>query len=222
VSSAFSRNGPELFTVVGIVGDVASSRPTENWPNIFFSLDQAYGPRVMVMVRSSSDPQLLYRPIREALLSVEPDLPYPVVLHARTMVDRAGDGQRMSAVSAGGLGALAILLAAIGIYGVVAFSVSRRSREIGLRMALGAGRRTVLLGVLQDALRLAVPGLLVGALLAGVSAAAFRAQLFGLSPLDPVAFAASGAVLLLVILLASFVPARRASGIDPMNALRQE
>jgi predicted permease len=222
VSSGFSRTGPEVFTVVGIVADVASSRPTESWPNVFFSLAQAHDPRVMVMVRASSDPRSLYRPVREALLSVEPDLPYPVVLQAQSVVDRAGDGQRMSAAAAGGLGALAILLAAIGIYGVVAFAVSRRSREIGLRMALGAGRRTVLLEVLRDGLRLAVPGLLVGALLAGGSAAGFRTQLHGLSPMDPVSFVVAGSVIFLVILLASFFPARKASGIDPMNTLRQE
>jgi len=222
VSSAFSRNGPTEFTVVGVVRDVAPSRPTEHWPSIFFSLRQAYHPRVLVLARASSDPRGLYRPVRETILGVEPALPYPEVGQAQDMVDLAASRQKVSGATAGGLGLLAILLAAIGIYGVVAFAVSRRNREIGLRMAMGAGRWAVLLGVLKDGVALAVPGLLVGGLLAAGSAMAFRSQLYGLSPVDPVAFIGSGAILLLVILLASFFPARRASGIDPMKALRQE
>ena len=87
---------------------------------------------------------------------------------------------------------------------------------------MGASRGLVLLEVLRDGLRLAAPGLLVGALLAGGAAAAFRSQLFGLSPLDPTSFLAAGLVLLLLIILASAAPARRASGIDPMEALRSE
>ena len=222
VASGFSRTGPEEFTVVGVVGDVAPSRPTETWPNVFFSLGQAYYPRVLVLVRASSDPRGLYRPVREAVLSVEPAFPYPAVVEAQTLVDRAGNRQRTSAAAAAGLGVLALLLAAIGIYGVVAFAVSRRTREIGLRMAMGAGRGAVLLGILKDGISLAAPGLLMGGLLAGGAGVALRTQLYGLSPLDPIAFLGSGAVLLVVILLASIIPARRASGIDPMRALRQE
>lgn len=176
----------------------------------------------MVLARAEGDPRSLYRPVREAILGVEPGFPNPVVGQAQDMVDRAGNSQRVSAAAAGGLGALAILLAAIGIYAVVAFAVSRRTREIGLRMAMGADRSAVLWEVLRDGVVLAAPGLLVGGLLAGGSAAAFRAQLYGLSPLDPVSFLGAGAILLVVILLASFFPARRASAIDPMKALKQE
>jgi ABC-type antimicrobial peptide transport system permease subunit len=104
----------------------------------------------------------------------------------------------------------------------VAFSVSRRTREIGLRMAMGASRETILGGILRDALRLSLPGLALGALLAGGAAVASRAQFFGLSPWDPPAFLGAGTVLFLVILLASLYPARRAAGIDPMQALREE
>lgn len=222
VSSRFGRSGPTEFTVVGVAKDVASSRPTENWDNVFVSLRQNYYSRVMVLARATSDPAEIYRPVREALLSVDPDLPYPAVVHAQSLVDRAGNQQRISARVAAGLGALAILLAAIGIYGVVAFAVSSRVREIGLRMAMGASRPAVLLGVLKDALVLAAPGLVAGFILTGVAATGFRAQLYNLSPVDPVSFLGAGGFLLLVILLASYFPARRASGIDPMEALRRE
>jgi ABC-type antimicrobial peptide transport system permease subunit len=128
----------------------------------------------------------------------------------------------MSAGMAGGLGVLALLLSAIGVYGVVAFAVTSRTREIGLRMAMGASRRKVLREVLLDALHLAVPGLAVGALLAGGVAAAARAELLGLSPADPISFLGAGAILFLVVLAASLIPARAASGIDPMEALKGE
>jgi ABC-type antimicrobial peptide transport system permease subunit len=101
-------------------------------------------------------------------------------------------------------------------------AVAQRTREIGLRMALGASRVEVLGGVLRDALRLAAPGLAVGALLAAASAAAMRSMLLGVSPADPVSYLGGAGVLVLVVILASFVPARRASGVDPMEALRTE
>jgi putative ABC transport system permease protein len=114
------------------------------------------------------------------------------------------------------------LLSAIGIYGVVAFAVSSRTREIGLRMAMGATRGEVLQQVLRDGVKLAVPGLFIGGLLAMGVAMAFQAQFFGLSPVDPVSFGGAIGVLFLVVLLASVAPARKASGIDPMRALRME
>jgi len=220
VRSATTREGPTEFTVVGIVQDVASSRPSESWPQVFFSMKQSFTPRMMLLVRGPSDPGDLYQPVREALLAADPDLPHPLIVSSEELLYRAADGQRVSARVAGALGVLALLLAAIGVYGVVAFAVSRRTREIGMRMALGASRRTVLVGTLWEGFRLASPGLLVGALLAGGCAAGFRAQLFGLSPVDPASFLGAGAALLAIILSASLVPARRASGIDPMEALR--
>ncbi|HSG81201.1 MAG TPA: FtsX-like permease family protein [Gemmatimonadota bacterium] len=123
---------------------------------------------------------------------------------------------------AGGLGLLALLLSAIGVYGVVAFAVANRTREIGIRMALGATRPEVLATVLRDAMRLAIPGLLVGGVLAVGTAVAMRSILLGLSPLDPISFCATACALLAVVLMASLVPARRASSIDPMEALRGE
>ena len=220
--SGGTRTGPRDYTVVGIVADVASSRPTENWPNIFLSFRQTYGPRMMFVLKTAGDLSALARPIQSALLSVDPGLSYPVLLTSESLVERGTQGQRLSAGMAGGLGVLALLLSAIGVYGVVAFAVTSRTREIGLRMAMGASRRKVLREVLLDALRLAVPGLAVGALLAGLVAAAARAELLGLSPADPISFLGGGAILFLVVLAASLIPARAASGIDPMEALKGE
>jgi putative ABC transport system permease protein len=115
-----------------------------------------------------------------------------------------------------------LLLAAMGIHGVVALAVTHRTREIGIRIAMGASRRAVIRGVFADALRMAGPGLLVGGLLAAGTAAALRSTLLGLSPVDPISFLSVGVLLLFVVIAASLAPALRASGINPMEALRKE
>ena len=117
---------------------------------------------------------------------------------------------------------LVLLLSAMGVYGVVALAVTHRTREIGVRMAMGATRGAIIGGVLGDALRMAGPGLLAGGLLAAGTAVAMRSMLLGLSPVDPVSFLSVGALLLLVVIASSLAPALRASGIHPMEALRKE
>jgi predicted permease len=219
------------YTVVGVAGQVASSRATEDQPSsratedqphVFISLRQNYRPQVMIVARALASSAALTRSIQSAVLTVDPTLPFPVISSSESLVQRSTEAQRRTAEMAAGLGLLALLLSAIGVYGVVAFAVARRTREIGLRMAIGATRAQVLGAVLRDAVRLAVPGLAVGALLAVGLAAAAGNILLGVSPADPISLGTAGGLLLLVILLASLVPARRASGIDPMVALRSE
>jgi ABC-type antimicrobial peptide transport system permease subunit len=176
----------------------------------------------MMTIRGTGDIETLTRLIQSAILGVDPGLSFPTVVPSESLVAQSTQAQRSSAGIAGALGLLALLLSAIGVYGVVAFAVTSRTREIGLRMAVGASRRKVLWDVIRDAVRLAVPGLAVGVVLSAGAAAGFRSELFGLSPLDPVSFGAAAGLLFLVILFASLVPARRASGIDPMEALRSE
>jgi ABC-type antimicrobial peptide transport system permease subunit len=119
-------------------------------------------------------------------------------------------------------GLLVLLLSAMGVYGVVALAVTNRTKEIGLRIAMGATRGGIVRGVLGDALRTAGPGLLVGGILAAGTAAAMRSMLLGISPVDPVSFLAAGVLLLIVVVASSLGPALRASGIHPMEALRNE
>jgi predicted permease len=209
-------------TVVGVVPNVASSTATRDIPHLFVSARQTYNARNMIVIRGRSDSSGLVRSIQTAILSVEPTLPLPDVIASETLVQRSTSGHRVTATTAGGFGLLALILSAIGVYGVVAFAVANRTREIGLRMALGATRAGVLKGVLGDAVRLAVPGLVVGALLAAAMGVIAQSELMGLSPIDPVAFGAAAAVLFMIVLLASLVPARRASNVDPMDALRYE
>lgn len=222
VRSGAPGDGPTEFTVVGVVPDLASSRPTEEWPTIFFSIRQNFHPTIRLNVRGRGVPQALTGAIREALLDVDPGLAFPVVESSEAILERATANHRFSARAAGGLGILALLLAAIGVYGVVAFAVSRRTREIGLRIAMGATSEVVLRQTLLEGVRLAVPGLLFGGLATAVLAMAARAEFFGLSPLDPLSFLLCFSVLFLAVLMASYVPAKRASGIDPMKALKME
>jgi len=215
-------DGAANFTVVGVTAHVASSVATRDLPHIFYALRQSYYPRITIVVRTATDPRTLVAPLRTAILDIDPSFPIPEIVLSETLVERSVEFQHATGQMAGGLGLLALILSAIGLYGVVAFAVANRTREIGLRMALGATRTKVLRAVMGDALRLAVPGLVVGAVLAVGMATVVQSELVGLSPLDPLSFGAAAGLLLLVVLLASLVPARRASSIDPMDALRGE
>jgi putative ABC transport system permease protein len=221
-SQAGAENRAHAWTVVGVVGNVASSAVTEDLPQMFVPLRQSRSPHFIILVRSDTDPAALAGPVREAIRSVDPSLPIPRLVPARSYVARATQGQRTNGNITGGLGLLILLLSAMGVYGVVSLAVTNRTREIGLRIALGATRGVVIRGVFADALSMAGPGLLVGGLLAAGTAAALRSMLLGLSPVDPISFLSVGALLLFVVITASLAPALRASGIQPMEALRKD
>jgi len=214
--------GATARTVVGVAGDVASSRATEDWPQVFLPLRQDYTPHLLVVVRGAANADALSAPIRAALRGVDPGLPAPRLVPASVTLARSTQEQRAAGRVGGSLGVLILLLSAMGLYGVVALAVARRTREIGVRLALGATRGAVLRGVLGDALRLAAPGLAGGAIVAVATAAGTRSMLLGMSPVDPLSFAGAGGLLLAVVALAAFLPARRASAIQPVDALRME
>lgn len=222
----FSQAGADHtpWTVVGVVGHVASSAVTENQPQMFVPLRQMRSPMFLILVRSvaGADPAVLAGPVREAIRSVDPALPAPRLVPAQSLVAWATQEQRTGGQVAGVLGLLVLLLSAMGVYGVVALAVTNRTREIGVRIAVGATRGMVIRDVFGDALRMAGPGLLVGGLLAAGTAAALRSMLLGLSPVDPIAFLSAGVLLLFVVIISSLGPALRASGIHPMEALRNE
>jgi ABC-type antimicrobial peptide transport system permease subunit len=185
---------------------------------------QSRSPPLVILIRSQpgADPAALAGPVREAVRSVDPGLPAPRLLPAVSLVNWATQEQRTGGAVSGGLGLLVLLLSAMGVYGVVALAVTQRTREIGVRIALGATRGAVVRGVLGSSLRMAGPGLLVGGLIAIGTAAALRSLLLGLSPVDPVSLISVGALLLVVVVAASLAPALRASGIHPMEALRRQ
>ena len=217
------KEKPQPYTVVGIVGVVASSRPTEDWPQVFVPLLQHYDrPRFMLAVRQAGDATTITRAIQSAVLAVDPRFPAPTVVASESLVDQSMQPQRATAGAAGALGLLALLLSASGVYGVVRFAVDSRTRELGIRIAMGATQGQILRGVLRDAMRMTLPGMIAGGALAVGSAATMRSMLLGVEPMDPIALAVAAGVLLLVVLLASQGPALRASRINALDALRHE
>jgi predicted permease len=220
----FSQAGADgtPWTVVGVVGHVASSAVTEDAPQMFVPLRQMSSPMFFILVRSlaGTDPAALAGPARDAIRSVDSALPAPRLLPARSLVAWATQEQRTGGQVSGVLGLLVLFLSAMGVYGVVALAVTNRTREIGVRIAIGATQGIILRKVFADALRMAAPGLVVGGVLAAGTAAALRSTLLGLSPIDPIAFLCAGVLLLLVVIASSLGPALKASRIHPMQALR--
>ena len=130
--------------------------------------------------------------------------------------------QRAAAIVTGVLGGVGLLLAAVGLYGIMAFSASRRTREIGIRVALGAGRSNVLRLMVREGMQLAAIGIVIGLVLAAAAAQLVAGWLFNVSPLDRATFVAMPAIFIAVALVASYLPARRAAAADPLTALRAE
>jgi putative ABC transport system permease protein len=177
---------------------------------------------VSLVVRTAVPPARALPALRAAILKLEPDVVFTEDLPAAEVAATTIAPTRIGALLLGAFGALALLLAAIGLYGVVAYSVSRRTREVGVRMALGARPRDVLALVLRQGGRLALVGIGVGAVLAALAGRVLESLLYGVSALDPVAYALAAGVLLVVATLANLVPALVAARVDPMRALRSE
>jgi predicted permease len=175
-----------------------------------------------VVVRATGDPRSLTRAVHQAFHETNPDLPF---LDVRTMAEHMQAAlfvQSVGATMLAAFGAMALLLAAIGMFGVLSYHVSQRTREIGVRVALGAGRREVVGMVVGRATRLVAVGLAAGLALAVGAGELLRSQLIGVGPRDPLTFIGIALLLALVALGASWLPARRAARVDPMVALRYE
>jgi predicted permease len=209
--------------VVGVAGDVRDHGPSAAVrPTVYLSHAQFPVSFVTFVIKSRGEPQALIPPLRQALAELDPDLP---MFSVRTMEQRVSDGvaqPRLVLTLIGLFAAAAVLLAAVGIYGVMAYNVSQRTREIGLRLALGAERSSVMRMVVKHAMTLALSGLAVGLLLGVLSARLMQSLLFGVEPLDAATYVAVSLGFVVVALLASTIPALRASRLDPIVALRNE
>jgi ABC-type antimicrobial peptide transport system permease subunit len=217
------QNGDTWFTIVGVVKQGKYGSLTEQ-PDAVAYMPVLQEPRseLTLHVRSAGDPKLLTGSLRAAVQSVNADLP---VLDVRTMAEHMQASvfsQKLGAVMLAAFGGVALLLSAIGIYGVLSFGVFQRTREIGVRVALGAGRGDVVGSVVGRAMRLVGLGLAIGLAAAFGAAQLLRSQLIGVGPRDPATFAIIAAMLSVVALAAAWLPARRAARIDPMVALRSQ
>ena len=172
-------------------------------------------------MRTSLPASALDAQIRREIQSIDPSLPVFDVASMDEVVDRSLAARRFSAQLVGIFAALSVLLASIGIYGVLAYMVGQRSREIGLRMALGAARGDVLRLILRKGTVLSLVGIVAGMFISAGTSSLMVSLLYGVRPLDPVVFLLVPLLLLVVAVLASYLPARRASRVDPMFALRE-
>ena len=207
--------------IVGVVGDVHHDGPaTQAYMEIYRPLSQFIYNAMDVVVRVSGDPGQFVRPVAASIRRVDPTIPLASAQPVSTLAARAVASTRLAASLFALFGALGLLLAAIGIYGVMSYTVQQRRHEIGVRVALGASRRSVIALVVRRAASLSILGIAIGTVLAFAGAGLMQRLLFGIPSHDGVTFATIAAVLAGAGVLAAYLPARRASRVDPVTALR--
>ena len=221
--STDAKGNPEWNEIVGVVANVRDLNIQEEaQPEFFLALFQWGVGSHHLVVRTRTNPEALADTISSQVWASFPDQPLTHVMTlTRTIADSVGD-QRLHTALLGIFAALGLTVALLGIYGVVSYSVARRTQEIGVRMALGAARGNVLLMVLRQGLTLVAIGAAIGAAGALAATRVIASELYGITPTDPWTFSASVALMLLVGVAASWIPARRAMRVDPIIALRYE
>jgi len=220
------RIGGQAHEVIGIIGECCYWSITDrNRPLVFRPLAQNYRGHLTLMVHTTGPCAPLRGAIQQIVRQLDPDLP---VYRVQTMKQHIADSplglmpMRMGATLAGVQGVLALLLAALGITGLVSFAVTQRTREIGIRMALGANTKDVLKLITKQGLRLTCIGLAIGLVLALGVSHLLAGLLYRVNPTDPVVFFGVMALIMITALFAGWLPARRAAKTDPMEALRYE
>jgi predicted permease len=209
-------------TVVGIVKDIKSDGlDIDGVPHIYVSTYQDSSKRLSLVLRTSLPATLLEPQIRNEIQSIDPGLPVFNVSSMNEVLDRSLASRRFSANLVGGFAGLAVLLASIGIYGLLAYMVGQRSREIGIRMALGAQRDDILRMFLCKGVALAGVGIVAGLVFSASTASMLGSLLYGVRPHDPAVFLIVPLLLFTIAVLASYLPARRATKVNPMIALRE-
>jgi predicted permease len=208
-------------TIVGVARD-HKVRSAGEEPRPYLHFPASPSTRIALVVRTEQRADAALPALRKAVLRLEPQIVFTEDATASEVAATTLAPTRIGAALLGVFGVLALGLAAVGLYGVVAYSVSQRTREMGVRVALGARRGDLVRLVLRQGARLAAAGALLGALLAALAGRVFSALLYGVSPLDPLAYGAAAAVLLLVAAAANLAPALAASRVDPVRALRAD
>jgi putative ABC transport system permease protein len=212
------------FTVVGVVDDARyGGLAHQAEPTVYAPMTQGdWSTSMSIAVRTSVDPLTLVAPIRRELAQLDNTLPLADVSTMDDIVSSSVAQPKLESVLLALFAGLALLLAGVGIYGVLSYSVTQRTHEIGIRMAVGADKSRVLRMVVRDGLRLAAIGLAIGVALALLATRLLSGMLFGVSPTDPATYVAISVILICIAVLASYIPARRATNVDPMTALRTE
>ncbi|HEY6345552.1 MAG TPA: ABC transporter permease [Bryobacteraceae bacterium] len=217
------KNPPRWFTIVGVVSDTklyGLANPARLEAYVPFR--QSVSGEMSLVVRSARDPRALISSIRAAISAVDKEQPVFGVATMQELIGGSVETPRTILILLGLFGALALVLAAVGVYGVISYSVAQRSHEIGIRMALGAHPRAVLTTILVRGAKIASAGALIGAIASLGLTRLMANLLFSVGANDPLTFAAAGILMMLVAMFACYIPARRALRVDPMVALRHE
>jgi len=216
---------PEVYEILGEVGDTVSDTTKPVQPTMYFPILSGIPDRTSeatIVAYSSADPLTMSMPIQRQISALEPELPVYNALTMDQILGKTSASQGFAANLVLAFAALSLLLAAVGLYGVLSYLTNQRTPDIGLRIAMGAQRSQILRLVLFEGLRPALIGLIFGITVSALATQLLRSMLYGTRPLDPAAFAGAATMLLAVAVLACLIPAWRASRIDPIQALRTE
>jgi predicted permease len=215
--------GLQGLTIVGVVGDIKSDGfDAPSVPHIYVSMGQFAPVNAVVFLRSHGDVEHLGEAVRQEVEKVDPNVPVHSISSMDQIIARSVADRRFALELLGGFATVALLLAAIGIYGVMAYSFSQRTHEVGIRMALGAQRLNILNMAIGEGMQLVAIGSGIGLIVAAALTRFVRSMLFDVSPFDPATFVVMSATLAAVAFLACYLPARRATHVDPLVALREE
>ena len=219
----YSNRGPYPYEIIGVVGDIKHyGLKSQTHPEVFFAHAQDPYLIMNVVVRTSADPQQIVQILSREVLKLDPAQPARGIVSMDQLISRSLSPDRFSMLLLGVLAAMALVLATVGIYGIMAYTVSQRTHEIGIRMALGARPRDVLRLIVGQGMRLTAIGVVLGLAAAFALTRVMASLLFGVSATDPATFGGIALLLTGVAFLASYLPARGASRVDPMIALRHE
>jgi putative ABC transport system permease protein len=212
----------QWLSVVGVVADVRYREIEAARLDVYMSYRQFASGLHHLVVRAEGDPLALAGPVRAAVRAIDPAQPVEDVRTMEEIVDAAVETRRLTTALFASLAAVALALAGLGVYGLMAYAVASRRREIGLRMALGAAGAHIMARVLVRGLALAATGAVAGLLIALALARRLRSMLYNVGTTDPTSFACATVALMLLAVAGCYLPARRASRVDPIAALREE
>jgi predicted permease len=217
--------GPSEIEIVGVVKDAKYDNLREEATPIFYIpylREPLFWRETTFQIRTAADPTQIIAAVRQAAREIDTNLPLFNIKTLATQIDETLVQERLIGTVSSFFGLLSLLLAAIGLYGILAYSVNQRSHEIGIRMALGAQRSAVLRMILKQGITMVLIGLVLGLVVSFAATRIVASYLFSITPIDPVTFISAPLLMLIVALLACFAPARRATKVDPLVALRYE
>jgi len=222
--SAIHDEKTQWFEIIGICADTPFANLRDQPPALHFDLyhQQTSAGGMTYAIRTQMKPEAIVPSLRAAIQKIDRDLPLIDVRTQQQQIDAITQQERIFASLSAGFGLLALALACVGIYGIMAYTVSQRTNEIGIRLALGAHRQQVRAMVLRQATRLAIFGVIIGVTASLALSRLVKSMLYGLQPTDPISIIGAATLLLAVALIASWIPALRASRVEPMEALRHE